>query len=428
MLTIRKIRVASDDSRAARRRAAYTLAYADSPEAFARADPGTSSAWLGSPGMLGRLGVTPDAPVLADQLALALQGRSVTTGERLRREGWIARNLVDDDGRPLFDADGKRRQVRVLGTKSVDLTVSAPKSVSVVWSQAGADVRRAIERAMVDAAAAMLRCMTETKPVVSYRRVLGPARGSAAAAAVHVTARTARGEATPSPQLHVHAVAVGVEREDGLFAAPELSGMFRFGAPLEGGAVARARLAEILVDMGFEIESETGPAGRFFEIEGVPAGLVDRMSARTKDVEAGIKEREARKGKALTDNERAVVALETRAPKSNAAPPDEIAARWRAHAEDFSFGSAEVEALRCGRGLRRSLDERHATVRAAARRRIATTAPGAPIGALRAAVLECAAGRLRLGEALALVGEMERSGALVPPAPSASSRPSQGDR
>lgn len=423
VLTLRKIKVASGELAEAHRAAAYPLSFADSPAAFptgssdAEADgqddpDGTSALWLGAPRMLERLGVHRGAQVGVDQLALALQGRNAMTGERVRREGWIQRDATDPHGRPLYDEQGRRVKVGVHGTKSVDLTFSAPKSVSVVWSQAGPELRARIEPAMLAAADAMLECMTMTKPVVAHRRVLGPAHGFAAAAALHVTARTAKLETVPSPQLHVHGVLVGVERADGFFASPELSGMFRYGAPLEGGAVARAKLAELLVEMGFEIDGQTGRAGRFFEIKGVPLGLLDRMSSRTRDVEAGIREREAAKGKRLTNGERAVVALQTRAPKSREPAPAQAVAAWRATAEDFDFVPATVAALRRGSGFAEGLDERRESVRAAVLQRVRDRGTSASVGELRAAVLESAAGRLRLDEASTLLRDMENAGEL----------------
>jgi conjugative relaxase-like TrwC/TraI family protein len=265
----------------------------------------------------------------------------------------------------------------------------------VAWSQARPAVRAEIEAAMLAAADAMLENMTMAKPVVAHQRALWPARGFAAAAALHVLARAAGGDAEPSPQLHVHSIVVGVERDDGFFASPELSGMFKYGAPLEGGAVARAKLAERLVDMGFEIVR----TGRFFELQGVPEGLVRRMSGRTKDVEAGIRAREKARGKQLTLGEKAVVALETRVPKRQEAGLEETVAAWTAQATEFGFGPYAVDALRSGSGFSGDADKRRAQVAADVRKRMRAIGPAPSVGATRALVFECAAGRLRLDEA-----------------------------
>jgi conjugative relaxase-like TrwC/TraI family protein len=420
VLTIRKLRVASEDIACARRLADYVLAPGDAPRAFAvdvatgarqaRYENGTSAIWNGSAAMLETLGVRSGAEVLSDQLTLGLQGRDVIDGKRIRREGMI--ELPTIPGRSNYDETGRRPKVRTKGTKSVDLTFSAPKSVSVVWSQANPRLRAELEAAMLEAAAAMLEWMTTTMPVVSFRRALQPAVGFAAALALHVTARSAPGHEVPAPQLHVHSVLLGVERSDGLFAAPELSGFFKRGAPLEGGAVGRARLAESLADLGFGIEAETGRNGRFFEIAGVPAGLVQCMSARTRDVEAKVLEREAAQGRSLTSRERAVAALQTRAPKRAGLRPAEIAAVWRRQAEEFNFGQEALKVLQTASTLRTDVAWKAELVRADALRRLRLRGPAVSTGEARAGVLESAAGKLTLDDALTLLSEMEIEGEL----------------
>lgn len=370
--------------------------------------------WLGSERMLNQLGAQPDSPVSMERLALALQGCHTITGERVRREGMIHRLQYDRRGRPLLDADGRRVRARVLGTKSVDLTFSAPKSVSVVWSQARPELRTEIELAVTTAATAMLEYMTQTKPVVAQYRKLSPARSFAGAAALHVQARTASGESAPAPQLHVHGVVVGVERADGFFASPELSGLFKHGAPLEGGAVARVRLAESLIEMGFAIEPDAGPGRRFFEIRDVPAGLVEALSGRSRDVRAKVDERETARGKRLTNLERSVAALQTRAPKSADGSPTETMAAWRDRAERFNFTHVAVDGLRRGGGFAEDVARRRESVLTAIRQRLRGHDGPVSHGDARALVYESAAGRLRLAEAADLVSELERSGGLSP--------------
>lgn len=404
MLTIRKVRVASGDGYDAHRRARYWLEAEDSPAAFAEgAEPGPTAVWLGAHSLLERLQVRAGGEVGEDQLALALQGRSARSGEQLRRPGWIQKLVFEegDDGR------GKRREVRVLGTKCVDLTFSAPKSVSVLWSQAEAALRGRIEAGMLAGAGAMLGWMTATKPVVKHQRQLVAATGFAAAAILHVKSRTAQGETAPWPQLHVHGVVVGVERPDGYFASPELSGMFKAGAPLEGGAVARAKLAESLREAGFELDCESGRDGRFFEVRGVPPGLVRKMSGRSRDVEAKVREREAGRRRPLSNEERAVAALQTRAPKRAEESPRRAAAIWRAEAEAAGFGgAAAVSSLQGEPGFAERLPARRQAVRERVQARLAARGGAVSPGELRATVFESAAGRLRLAEATGLLEEL----------------------
>jgi conjugative relaxase-like TrwC/TraI family protein len=408
MLTIRKIRVPAGDWSAARRAADYALGARENPRALAwqldggdsteaaAADGAPTALWLGSPAMLSRLEVEPREQLSLKALARSLQGRNTKSGVRLRREGWLQLDLLDERRRPTYDEQGRRRKVRVAGTKSVDLTFSAPKSVSVLWSQARPQLRAQIETAMIAAAEAMLENMTMAKPVVAHRRSLWPARGYAAAASLHVVARAARGSTIPSPQLHVHALVVGVERSDGYFASPELSGMFKHRAPLEGGAVGRALLAERLVDLGFEIDQR----GRYFEIAGVPTGLSAEMSARAREVDTGIRERERISGRELNGRQRAAVALETRLPKNKEPSLMRTVAAWAEAAARHDFGPKRIEELRYGQGFAAPLEDRLALVasRASARQR----AIGGEVSAAeaRALLLECAAGHLRLEESL----------------------------
>ena len=398
MLTIRKIRVPSADWGRARRAADYVLDRGSSPAALLAPDAAPKSPttiWMGAPELLGRLGVAPAEAVAATGFGRVLQGRHASSGERVRTEGMIQVPLDDEHGHPLRDENGREITQRVKGTKSVDLTFSAPKSVSVVWSQADRELREEIEAAMLVATEAMLREMTERKPVVAYQRDLIPAEGYAAAAALHVVARAARGEAMPWPQLHVHAVVVGVGRSDGFFASPELSGMYRYGAPLEGGAVARARLAEALVDLGFGIKRR----GRYFEVRGVPAGLIERMSGRAREVAAEVGRREGAAGRPLTQRERAVVAMQTRRPKSHELPLSAAEAGWEEAAAELGFGREAVPRLRDGAGFSADLRGRRAAVNAAIGAPAAKESPGER----RAAVFERAAGVLRLEETESLL-------------------------
>jgi conjugative relaxase-like TrwC/TraI family protein len=405
VLTIRKIRVPSADWACARRAADYVLDRGSTPAAVFPSEETAAerptTVWMGTAELLDQLGVAPAEAVAATEFGRVLQGRHARTGERVRTEGMIHRPLNDSHGHPVRDENGRQIVERVRGTKSVDLTFSAPKSVSVLWSQAEDELRGEIEAAMLVATEAMLREMTERKPVVAYKRDLIPAEGYAAAAALHVVARAARGEPMPWPQLHVHAVVVGVGRHDGFFASPELSGMYRHGAPLEGGAVARARLAESLVDLGFEIE----PRGRYFEIRGVPAPVIERMSGRAREVKAVVSSREAAAKRPLTQRERAVVAMQTRQAKSGELPLAVARAGWEEVAIELGFGREAVPHLRGGAGFAEDINLRRAKVAIA----VGGTEGNELVGERRALVFERAAGVLRLDEAEDLLAHAGRS-------------------
>jgi conjugative relaxase-like TrwC/TraI family protein len=409
VLTVRKIVVAVGNPASVSRAASYLLAVADSPEAFARGDnclaghdrrhaSHTGVIWIGAPSTLALLGLESGAEVQADELAAVLRGRHPRSGCQVRALGTIEH--------------GRSKQ-RVPGLVSLDLTFSAPKSVSVLWSQAPHEQRGEIEQAMLTSAAAMIEHMTQTKRVVYGRdadgaRVRELASGVAAAAALHVTARRAQGEEVPSPQLHVHGLMVGVERRDGRLVAADSWELFKHGAPLEGGAVGRAVLADRLVGLGYDVEGGTGRLGRFFEVRGVPAGLMERMSGRTRDVKRAASELERVRGEKPRGGALSVLATQTRQTKDPAVSADQIARVWAAQGEEFGFGVLEALALRASRGYQAGLAERRAEARAAVTRRFAECGK-VSLGAARAIVYEAAPGRLGLHDARGLLAEIEGS-------------------
>ncbi|MGH2869395.1 MAG: hypothetical protein ACRDNK_17760, partial [Solirubrobacteraceae bacterium] len=122
--------------------------------------------------------------------------------------------------------------------------------------------------------------------------------------------------------------------------------------------------------------------------------------------------REVAKGRPLTNDERAGIALMTRRAKAEDGTPAEAVAVWRAHGRDFGFGGTDVDALRRGPGFRLSLDEPAALVRTASLERIRARGLAVSTGDARATVFESAAERLRLTEAMRLLDDMERAGEL----------------
>ena len=415
MLTIRKLGVTVGDDLRAANAARYLLDPADAPEAFVRVDaegadePGrgarANTMWLGSATALQTLGVERGAEVLPEQLARALQGRHVETGAQLRRPGTRSVPGVDAEGEPCLVLEQR--------VNSVDLPFSAPKSVSVVWSQAGPALREAIEHAMMVAANATLQYMTQTKPVVQGTGE--PADGFVASATLHVTARKAQGELVPDPQLHVHGVVVGIEsRHPGAWPlrTPGTDALFKHGAPLEGGAVGRAVLAEELRKLGFDIDWGTGRQGRFFELK-VPAPLIERMSKRAREIESETVRLEAAAGEPLSGRDRAAVALKHRAPKDRGLSGATMVGAWDAQAQAQGFGRAEAEAL-CNPGRATTpIAELRTQARAAILTRLWERGPTVSLGEARAIAFEVAPMGLTVQQASELLDEMQRTGDVI---------------
>ncbi len=104
----------------------------------------------------------------------------------------------------------------------------------------------------------------------------------------HTTARAVDGQ-PPDPQLHSHVLLHGAVRRDGRVVAIDSRSWLVHRR--EVGAAYRTELARELNGLGFEIQRGTGRGGRYFELAGVPDGLLDRWSSRHRQVHAAIDER-----------------------------------------------------------------------------------------------------------------------------------------
>jgi hypothetical protein len=159
VVTISSIERAVDGDGGAGAAADYVVSRADRPTAHTRGDycvgddhveSDARTLWHGAPAALSQLGVDPGAAVERDALVAALQGRHVVSGAQVRRPG---QRGVERDGELVVE--------RVV--KSVDLTFSVPKSVSVVWPQAGAEERQRIKADVLAAAQETIDFMATTR-------------------------------------------------------------------------------------------------------------------------------------------------------------------------------------------------------------------------------------------------------------------------
>ncbi len=210
---------------------------------------------------------------------------AVASGEQLRELMAVRR---PDTGAPLRRTGGTGEAVAAL-----DATFSAPKSVSAIWAVADPELREEIEAAheqAIDRAlqysverVAMIRVRVDKQTVIHAKPV-----GLVATSWRHTTAR-AVGDQVPDPQLHSHVLLHGAVRHDGRVVAIDSRAWLVHRREL--GAAYRTELAQQLNDLGFEIDRGTGRGDRYFEIAGLPAGLLDRWSSRHHQVETAIRDR-----------------------------------------------------------------------------------------------------------------------------------------
>lgn len=162
MLTLSKVVVEVGNRADAARAGDYRLELEAAPEAFVRSDyqlaeeglgrrseRGSSSLWLGADDALAQFGVQRGQAIERDDLIAVLQGQHVATGEQLRRPGLLRREVRDEHGQTLRDDDGRPVVEKVTGVAHVEMTMSVPKSVSVLWAMADQDDRETIEHALI---------------------------------------------------------------------------------------------------------------------------------------------------------------------------------------------------------------------------------------------------------------------------------------
>jgi len=350
---------------------------------------GEAGRWHGSARALAELGLERDGVVERDDLVALMEGRSPRSGEQIRRVG----------------GDGSR-------VAGVDLTFSAPKSVSALWAVSSPYRRAQIEAAHAKAVrSAMARVEAEVE-LVRRREDDGlrweRAESLVAGEFVHTSSRLTRGqegEGVPDPQLHSHVLVVAAKRLDGRFAAVDSRELYR--SARVNGAWYRAELAFELGELGLEVRGRTGKDGRYFEVEGVPEGLSRRWSARSEDIEVAARRFRERYGRAPRAGELGALTVQTRGTKTAVAQVD-IDEAWRAVGEEYELSTSRAEGLFADRARHEQRDVPGELLADVTRERSMLSARE-----LEARVLEVAAGTQRPATAGEHVRELARAGELV---------------
>lgn len=347
-----------------------------SPEGEPTQAPGR---WIASPETLARLGIEGSTVQGRDFIAL-MEGRHPRTGDWLRPEG----------------AGGGRGG-------GIDLTFSAPKSVSTVWALGDEAQRRSIEAAHAAAVSEAMSHLTSVVPTVRRRYsgqvVEEQAVDLVAAEYRHTTARGVMEGDAPDPQLHSHVVVTSALRDDGRIVAVASRPIFRCAREI--GAYYRSALAQELAQRGHRIESGTGRHGRYFEIAGVPAGLIDAFSKRSREVARAAERFRAKRGRAPERGELRALKLENRKAKVLVTRAD-LQRVWKETAAEFDFnglGSARTREATFTPKHERPLEDR---VEECLTERAATFV----VSELRAVLLEQSVGELSPREALAFSKRM----------------------
>lgn len=237
-------------------------------------------------------------------------------------------------GKGLVQGAGEDRKY------AVDLTFSAPKSVSIVWAIGGEETRAGIETAQTRAVGKVLEFVEQNFPLA---RQGSSSKGTIeyvnakllAAAFLHGSSRPADGQSVPDPQVHTHLMLQNMAlREDGTWGALDHKRLFEWKMAL--GAVYRAELAKEVQAMGFHVEAD----GDFFRIKGIPKELEEEFSGRRSEIKKKLEEKGLTGGKAAE-----IAALDTRAAKE-VMDTSILQTDWDARAVEHGVTKESIESLK----------------------------------------------------------------------------------
>ena len=246
-----------------------------------------------------------------------------------------------DEFRELLDGKlpsgqqlGTTRDGKIEHRPGWDVTMSAPKSVSIMAEVAG-DRRlvAAHDRAVTTALAFAERHAAATR-IRDGGQVGRQQTGKLAIASFrHDTSRA------QDPQLHTHNVILNMTKgEDGVWRSLEPRALYQLQKTI--GAVYRQDLAVGVRALGYEIEADKDS---LFEIKGVSAEAIRAFSERAAQVEARLAERGQTRATASAA-EKQIATLDTRHVKEHV-DRAELVQDWRATADAAGFGEDARRAL-----------------------------------------------------------------------------------
>lgn len=355
---------------------------------------GAAGRWHGSASALAELGLSAEHPVEREQLLALMRGVSPRTRQEIRKAG----------------GNGSR-------VAGIDITFSAPKSVSALWAVSGPYRRAQIEAAHRRAAASALARVEREVALLRARRdgqlEWEPAQSILAAEFVHTASRLTRvqeAQGVPDPQLHSHLVVLAGQRRDGRFAAVDSRELFR--SARVNGAWYRAELAANLQELGLQVTGQTGRDRRYFELAGVPASLGERWSTRSAEIEQAFREFRTRYGRDPRAGELSSITLATRGTKTAVAQLD-IDAAWRAIGAEHGLDRQAAQVLFEDRPVERDRRRAQTELREQLPGDLTEKAAIVSDRDLQARAYELAAGHCRPAQAQQALRQLERDGELV---------------
>lgn len=238
---------------------------------------------------------------------------------------------------------GTRRDGKVEHRPGWDITLSAPKSVSIMAEVAG-------DKRLISAHGLAVKvALTHVEKHMAATRIRegGEVRREATGNLAIATFRHATSRAQ-DPQLHTHAVVLNATRDrDGAWRSLEPRAFYQLQKEI--GAIYRQELAHGVAELGYRIEPGKDA---MFEIAGVPEQVIDALSQRTAAIDTRLAERGKSRAEASAA-EKQIAALDTREAKVHA-DMRELRADWRAIADVQGFDARArdrlvADALECSK-------------------------------------------------------------------------------
>lgn len=233
---------------------------------------------------------------------------------------------MDQKGTPLVqNAGSPDRQ------PGWDLTFSAPKSVSVLWSLLPAELGAEIRAAHMEG---VQRACGYLEEVAGWtRRGHGGQSREKAGLVVglfeHGTSRAG------DPQLHTHALVLNIGvRADGTTGSIESKPLYQH--KMAAGALYRSELA---MQLGRRLGLEVDRVRSWFEVQGVSPGLIGHWSSRRAEIEAALEKSGFTGAKASE-----MAALTTRQIKEHVAR-EELFEQWQKYGAEHGWGTEKAQSL-----------------------------------------------------------------------------------
>lgn len=296
------------------------------------------------------------------------------------------------DGKVAGEQLGTYRDGQLEHRPGWDVTLSAPKSVSIMAEVAG-------DRRLIAAHGEAVRtAMVHVEKHMAATRIRDGGTLAREATSNLVIASFQHGTSrAQDPQLHTHNVIMNATRdEDGAWRSLEPRAIYQLQKQI--GAIYRQELALKVRELGYEIE-----AGKdsLFEIKGVSAEVMAAFSTRSAEIEAALAERGTSRDTASAI-EKQIATLDTREAKV-VADHASLVADWRETASEAGFGAAARLAMIAQAEAKAADPVRRADIEmrgdGAAARAIAHAADklGERQSVFSAAALQEEAGRIGLG-------------------------------